>query len=78
MMKLNPLGVICIVLVAAITRTAAHTIDESKFKPADIITRDVAVVGGGAAGAYTAVRVKDHGKTVVLIDAADHLVGRPG
>ena len=52
----------------------AHTIDESKFKPEDIITRDVAVVGGGASGTYAAVRLKDQGKTVALIERDDHLV----
>jgi len=52
----------------------ASRIDESKFKPGDIIARDVAIIGGGASGSYAAVRLRDSGKTVVVIDQADHLV----
>jgi len=37
---------------------------------------DVAVIGGGASGAYAAVRLKeDYNKTVVLIEKEKRLVG---
>ena len=61
--------------LALVMSSYAHTIDESKFKPEDIVTRDVAIVGGGASGTYAAVRLKDQGKTVALIERDDHLVG---
>ena len=35
---------------------------------ADVIERDVAIIGGGSAGTYSAVRLKDMGKSVVVIE----------
>jgi succinate dehydrogenase/fumarate reductase flavoprotein subunit len=35
---------------------------------------DVVVVGGGASGTYAAVRLKDEGMKVLLIERDDHLV----
>ncbi|KAJ0166675.1 Beta-cyclopiazonate dehydrogenase [Colletotrichum tanaceti] len=49
--------------------------DESAFKPEDIIHRDVLVVGGGATGTYAAVRLRDQGKTVVVVESAEKLGG---
>ncbi|GAB1318026.1 Beta-cyclopiazonate dehydrogenase [Madurella fahalii] len=42
----------------------------------DVITRDVAIIGGGASGAYAAVRLKeDYGQRIVLIEKAGRLGG---
>ena len=41
------------------------------------IERDVAIVGGGAAGAHAAVRLRDEGYSIVLIEKESILV-RPG
>ncbi|KIJ29763.1 hypothetical protein M422DRAFT_115975, partial [Sphaerobolus stellatus SS14] len=41
----------------------------------NIITRDVAVIGGGSTGTYGAIRLKDYGKSVVVIEAKDKLGG---
>lgn len=38
------------------------------YASADIIERDVAIIGGGSAGTYSAVRLKDKGKSVVVIE----------
>jgi ribulose 1,5-bisphosphate synthetase/thiazole synthase len=62
------------VAVVLAARTAATRIDETKFSPADTIVRDVVVLGGGASGSYAAVRLKDFGKTVVVVEQKDHLV----
>ncbi|KAH6869194.1 FAD dependent oxidoreductase [Thelonectria olida] len=63
-------------LLPLVTCALAHTIHESsRFKPTDIITKDVAIVGGGASGTYAAIRLKDKGKTVALIEQKDHLGG---
>jgi len=44
----------------------------------DVIIRDVAVIGGGASGAYAAVRLKeDFGKSIVLVEKANRLVWLP-
>ena len=40
-----------------------------------IIHRDVAIIGGGAAGTYSAVRLKDMGKSVVVIEKDSVLGG---
>jgi hypothetical protein len=50
-------------------------VDESKFNKADIIERDVAILGGGGSGANAAVLLKqDHRKSVVVIEMQGHLV----
>lgn len=66
--------VITCALLALATTTTARRLDESRFAPEDVIFRDVAVIGGGASGCYAAVRVKDAGKSVVVIETKNHLV----
>ena len=68
----NATGIVA--LLGSVAGVVARKIDESKFSPADIVVRDVAIIGGGASGAYAAVRIKDSGKTVVVVDQSDHLV----
>lgn len=41
---------------------------------ASTITRDVIVVGGGASGAHAAIWLRDHNKTVAVIEKRDVLV----
>ncbi|RYO88001.1 hypothetical protein DL766_004976 [Monosporascus sp. MC13-8B] len=41
----------------------------------DIIERDVAIIGGGSSGTYAAIRLKDLGKTVVVVEKAGELGG---
>jgi heterodisulfide reductase subunit A-like polyferredoxin len=38
------------------------------------ITRDVAVIGGGASGAHAAVWLRDNGQSVVVVEKASQLV----
>ena len=45
------------------------------FAPEDVITKDVAIVGGGGSGTYAAVRLReDLNQSIVLVEAQDHLV----
>lgn len=47
----------------------------ANFKPTDIIERDVAIIGGGSAGTYSAINLKDEGKSVVVIEKKGRLGG---
>jgi hypothetical protein len=40
-----------------------------------VIERDVCVIGGGSSGTYTAVRLRDAGKSVVVVETKDRLGG---
>lgn len=40
-----------------------------------VVERDVVILGGGAAGAYSAVRLKDEGKTVAVVERDARLGG---
>lgn len=55
--------------------SGSSTIDESSFLPEDIITKDVAIIGGGASGTYAAVRLReDLNTSITVIEEQDHLV----
>lgn len=60
-------------LAIAATQTV---IDERSFPSHHIITKDVAIIGGGAAGTYAAVRLReDLNTSVVLIEPQNRLGG---
>jgi hypothetical protein len=40
-----------------------------------VIRRDVCVIGGGSSGTYTAVRLRDLGRSVVVVESQDRLGG---
>ncbi|KAL8941730.1 MAG: hypothetical protein Q9211_001706 [Gyalolechia sp. 1 TL-2023] len=50
-------------------------LDPANFLPEDVITRDVCVVGGGSSGTYTAIRLQDFGKSVVVVEKQKELGG---
>ncbi|KAM3475577.1 hypothetical protein MY5147_003677 [Beauveria neobassiana] len=67
-------------LVAALAATVnaendASQFDAKHFNSGDIIQRDVAIIGGGAAGTYSAISLKDKGKSVIVIEKKDRLGG---
>lgn len=41
----------------------------------EVITRDIAIIGGGASGTFSAVRLRDQGKSVILIEKESILGG---
>ncbi|KAI1499410.1 FAD/NAD(P)-binding domain-containing protein [Biscogniauxia marginata] len=45
------------------------------YSPIDIIERDVVVVGGGSTGTYTAIRLRDYDKSVVVVEKKSTLGG---
>ena len=50
-------------------------IDESAYSESSIIRRDVCIIGGGSTGTYSAIRLTDSGKSVVVVEANDRLGG---
>ncbi|KAK3986130.1 hypothetical protein QBC44DRAFT_297699 [Cladorrhinum sp. PSN332] len=63
-------------LAFSIFQAALAKIDRSDFAPADTIERDVAVIGGGAAGSYAAVRIREYyRKSVVIVEKEGNLGG---
>ena len=57
---------------AAATKMVQGTAEASQKAP---IVRDVCVIGGGSAGSYTAVRLRDLGKSVVVLERKGRLGG---
>ncbi|KAL9617235.1 MAG: hypothetical protein Q9160_007963 [Pyrenula sp. 1 TL-2023] len=54
----------------------AASIDDASFAAADTITKDVAIIGGGASGTYAAVRLReDLKKSIVVIEKENRLGG---
>ncbi|RYP10950.1 hypothetical protein DL765_007953 [Monosporascus sp. GIB2] len=48
---------------------------DTRFSDNNIIEKDVAVIGGGSSGTYAAIRLKDLGADVVVIEKAEELGG---
>lgn len=57
------------------TTASAPTINTSDYPASAIITRDICIIGGGSTGTYSAVRLSDSGKSVVVVEAKDRLGG---
>nr|UPX44729.1 hypothetical protein FAC1L15_05 [Penicillium camemberti] len=49
--------------------------DPSAYAAKDVIERDFAIIGGGAAGTYAAISLADQNKTFTLVEVADRLGG---
>lgn len=60
-------------LLGFLSLTATATI--SDCAASIVIERDVVILGGGASGAHTAVRLReDYNKSVVIVEKQNHLV----
>lgn len=51
------------------------SLDPSGYDSADVIYRDVAVIGGGSSGVYAAIRLQDYNHSVVVVEKNDYLGG---
>ncbi|KAK8097500.1 hypothetical protein PG984_016639 [Apiospora sp. TS-2023a] len=49
--------------------------DPAGYDARDIYHRDVLIVGGGSSGVYSAIRLRDHGKTVMVVEKQGRLGG---
>ncbi|KAK3209479.1 hypothetical protein GRF29_69g1981527 [Pseudopithomyces chartarum] len=65
--------VLALCLPAALAQTTNW--DLKSFSAANTITRDVAVIGGGSAGTFAAIQIKDKGKSVVVVETKPRLGG---
>ncbi|RHZ55821.1 uncharacterized protein CDV56_106891 [Aspergillus thermomutatus] len=65
----------CLLASTAVASATPSNFDVANFKSADIIKRDVAVIGGGSAGTYSAISLKDKGKSVILVEKKGRLGG---
>jgi hypothetical protein len=70
----TPLASICFAF-SALAAPSAQTFETSSFASHDVITRDFVIVGGGAAGSYAAVALKDLGKSFILVEKTGRLGG---
>ncbi|OTB05895.1 hypothetical protein M426DRAFT_21332 [Hypoxylon sp. CI-4A] len=65
-------------LLGTLISLASHGLSSSldkSFSAADTIQRDIAIIGGGSSGAHAAIKFKDAGKTVVVIEKQAELGG---
>lgn len=65
----------CLLASIAVAANTPVTVNGRKFNPQDIIARDVVVVGGGSGGTHAAIRLKDKGKSVVVVEKSHKLGG---
>lgn len=64
-------SIACFCLLACV----GAIIDENEFASRDILHYDVCVIGGGSAGTYAAIRLRDLKKTVAVVEAKGRLGG---
>ncbi|KAF2488458.1 FAD/NAD(P)-binding domain-containing protein [Lophium mytilinum] len=76
-MRLSLLISLALGLIVSTVRAAADNDTRGPFNPDGWFgrTTDVCIIGGGASGTYAAVRLKDMGKTVTVIEAKSTLGG---
>jgi len=73
MRRCNPAAIGAFLI--AIFPLSTWAIDKSQFLSSRVVTKDVLILGGGASGAYAAVRLReDFKKSVVVVEKRDHLV----
>ncbi|KAJ5675039.1 uncharacterized protein N7477_004973 [Penicillium maclennaniae] len=69
---------LCIASAAGVLAASVptpHRFDSSAFAANDIVERDFAIIGGGAAGTYAAISLADQNKTFTLVEVSDRLGG---
>ncbi|KAJ4354622.1 uncharacterized protein N0V89_006359 [Didymosphaeria variabile] len=63
-------------LCVAFTLAASlSTNDFGNFEPPDIVERDIAIIGGGSAGTYSSISLKDKGKSIIVIEKKNRIGG---
>lgn len=68
------LAVLATVLPASTAPTSC-SVNGKKYDVDTVLTKDIAIIGGGSGGTYSAIRLRDLGKSVVVIEGTDRLGG---
>ncbi len=63
------------IILAVLPTASPLTINPTDYPASAIITRDICIIGGGSSGTYSAIRLSDSGKTVVVVEANNRLGG---
>ncbi|KAL4898270.1 FAD/NAD(P)-binding domain-containing protein [Aspergillus ambiguus] len=58
-----------------VTASASGQFSFSSYASRDVITRDIAIIGGGSSGIYSAMNLQSAGKSVVVIEKEEILGG---
>lgn len=66
---------LCVAATHGLDPPDAPELSPDSYDPADVIYRDVAIIGGGSAGTYSAVRLVDHNLSVAVIEPKAQLRG---
>ncbi|KAL4933384.1 uncharacterized protein BDV17DRAFT_287054 [Aspergillus undulatus] len=73
--KLAFVGPLAYLASTVVSSPAPQSLDLSAFEPEDIIRRDVAVIGGGSSGTYSAISLVDKGHSVIVVEKQGRLGG---
>ncbi|KAF2713807.1 amine oxidase-like protein [Pleomassaria siparia CBS 279.74] len=65
-------SILCAPLIVCAAPTCSNT---PAYTAADILVRDVLIIGGGATGTYAGVRLQDQNKSVAIVEMTDKLGG---
>ncbi|MCJ1436266.1 hypothetical protein MMC27_005644 [Xylographa pallens] len=74
-MKTLALLSVCSALISAFVSGIEDAFDAQNYASNDVITRDVAVIGGGVSGTYGAINLQKLGKSVVMVERESVLGG---
>ena len=74
-MRLRRRNVLKLLSYSAAGFATAQLSSRTAFAKTKVIERDVCVIGGGSAGTYTAVALKDAGRSVVVLESKQRLGG---
>ncbi|KAL8792199.1 MAG: hypothetical protein Q9195_005221 [Heterodermia aff. obscurata] len=74
-MFLSNVHLLSFISAALITALSSPASGGGSYKDSSIIRRDVIIIGGGSSGTYAAIRLRDKGKSVVVVEAKDVLGG---
>lgn len=63
------------VISPMVTSAATDCFDPANYDSSDVITRDIAIIGGGSSGTYSAINLRELGQSVVVVEREDVLGG---